>query len=210
MKRRASGLSVSDSGNPTRCGRGSARNTPRTVFSMTRTGTHSSATPRRFARRASIVLPVSSRSSAAGAPISCGKRRMPPQPGTIPSITSGRPSRVPGSSTTTRYRHASASSNPPPRQKPRTSASVGYLTCASRSNVSQPRLTIAIAPASSFTSPNSSTSAPAMKPFALPERITRPFGGSRSRRSSASFNSASTAADSVLMAAPALSNVSVA
>ncbi len=37
-----------------------------------RSGTHSSASPSFFARRASIVLPVSSRSSAAGAPASRG------------------------------------------------------------------------------------------------------------------------------------------
>ena len=36
---------------------------------MMRSGTHSSARPSFFARRASIVLPVSSRSSAAGAPV---------------------------------------------------------------------------------------------------------------------------------------------
>ncbi len=74
--------------------------------------------------------------------------------------------------------------------------------------MSQPRFTIAIASASVLTSPNSSMSAPAMKPFALPDAMTSPFGGSRSRRSSASFNSASTAADSVLVVVPALSNVS--
>ena len=61
-----------------------------------RGGTHSSASPRRFALRASIVLPVSSRSSAAGAPTSRGSRLMPPHPGTMPSITSGSPRRVDG------------------------------------------------------------------------------------------------------------------
>ena len=39
--------------------RGSALSTPRAVFSMIRAGTHSSAMPSRFARRASIVRPVS-------------------------------------------------------------------------------------------------------------------------------------------------------
>ncbi len=102
MKRRASGFSVNDNGNLSVRGGGSARSTPRAVASMIRTGTHSSAIPSFFARRASIVLPVSSRSSAAGAPASFGRRLMPPQPGTMPSMTSGRPSRVPGSSTTTR------------------------------------------------------------------------------------------------------------
>ena len=102
MKRRASGLSVSDSGSGSVRGGGSAFSTPRTVFSMMRAGTASSTMPSFLALRASTVLPVSMRSSAAGAPASRGRRFMPPQPGTIPSITSGRPSRVPGSSTATR------------------------------------------------------------------------------------------------------------
>ncbi len=94
--------SVSDSGKGSARGGGSAVSMPRTVFSTMRGGTHSSAMPSFFARRASIVLPVSMRSSAAGAPASRGRRFIPPHPGTMPSITSGRPSRVPGSSTTTR------------------------------------------------------------------------------------------------------------
>jgi len=102
MYRRAMGFSVSDSASGSARGGGSARSTPHAVASMMRGGTHSSARPNFFARRASIVLPVSSRSSAAGAPVSRGSRLMPPQPGTMPSITSGRPRRVPGSSTTTR------------------------------------------------------------------------------------------------------------
>ena len=48
MKRRASGCSVNDSGKSRRRGGGNARSTPRTVFSMMRTGTHSSASPRLF------------------------------------------------------------------------------------------------------------------------------------------------------------------
>ena len=100
--RRASGFSVAASANGSLCGSGSAFSTPRTVFSMMRAGTDSSTMPSFFALRASIVLPVSSMSRAAGPPVSRGSRLMPPQPGTIPSITSGRPMRVPGSSTATR------------------------------------------------------------------------------------------------------------
>ena len=65
-------------------------------------GTQSSARPRRFAFFASTLLPVSIRSSAAAGPISAGRRSMPPQPGTMPSMTSGSASLVPGSSTTMR------------------------------------------------------------------------------------------------------------
>src|SRR5437667_1484342 len=100
-----------------------------------------------------------------------------------------------------------ANSKPPPRQKPRTSAKVGYLTAARRSNASQPRLTMATASASFSTSPNSSTSAPAMKPFAFPEAMTSPLGGSRSSSSSASLSSASTSRDNVFVVVPALSKV---
>ena len=92
---------------------------------MTRAGTQSSAKPRRFAFFASTLLPVSIRSSAAAGPMSAGRRSMPPQPGTMPSMTSGSASFVPGSSTTRRWRQASASSRPPPMQWPRISASVG-------------------------------------------------------------------------------------
>ncbi len=208
MYGRSSGLSVSDSANGSERGAFFASSTPRAAFSITRAGTHSSASPSRFARRASMVRPLSSRSSAAGAPMSRGSRRMPPQPGTMPSITSGSPSRVPGSSTTIRYRHASASSSPPPRQKPRTSATVGYGTAASRSNVSHPRRTMATAPSASCTSRNSSTSAPAMKPLALPDAMTSPAGGSRSSASSAPLSSASASAESVFALAPALSKLS--
>jgi hypothetical protein len=85
----------------------------------------SSTSPSDFARRASSARPVSIMSSAAGAPMRAGRRSMPPQPGTMPSMTSGSEKRVPGSSTATMVRQASASSVPPPTQKPRTSAQVG-------------------------------------------------------------------------------------
>ncbi len=47
-----------------------------------------------------------------------------------------------------------------------------------------------------------------MKPALLPERITRPFGGSRSNSSSACASSRSASADSVLVDSPALSKIS--
>jgi hypothetical protein len=60
------------------------------------------------------------------------------------------------------------------------------------------------------TLPNSTTSAPAMKPFALPDRMMSPCGASRSSASSASFSSTSICCDSVLVVSPTRSNVSVA
>src|SRR5262245_27245984 len=55
---------------------------------------------------------------------------------------------------------------------------------------------------------NSPMSAPAMKPFGLAERSTRPFGMSRSRVASTSLSSASTSSESVLALAFALSSAS--
>src|SRR6516164_2858662 len=54
---------------------------------------------------------------------------------------------------------------------------------------------------------NSSMFAPAMKPALLPERITAPFGGSRSRVSSTAENSSSTSRPRVLAEESATSSV---
>ena len=92
-------------------------------------------------------------------------------------------------------------------QKPRTSARVGKGSAASWLNASQPRRTIASAPSTSATRVNSSTSAPAMKPESLPERITIPRGRSCPSRSTIAVNSAMTSAEKVFVDAPALSKV---
>src|SRR5690348_7142588 len=63
-------------------------------------------------------------------------------------------------------------------------------------------------PRASSMAPNSSTSAPAMNPFAFPERMTRPFGGCASSASSTCANPASTLFDSVFVVASARSRVS--
>src|SRR5215831_833384 len=55
---------------------------------------------------------------------------------------------------------------------------------------------------------NSSTSAPAMKPLSLPERITSPLGGCAESSSSTIPSSASTSCESVLVDAPSLSRTS--
>ena len=155
---------------------------PRAVFSMIR-ARHAFVRDRRAASRAGhrSCLPVSMRSSAAGAPASRGRRFIPPQPGTMPSMTSGRPEPRAGlvddDAIAARERElqpaaeAKAADRAPPSDTAR---------AASRSKVSQPRLTIASAAASSPIALNSSTSAPAMKPLALPDAMTRPRGGSRS------------------------------
>ena len=53
----------------------------------------------------------------------CVKRTVPPRPGCRPSITSGKPNRA--SSIAIRIWQASATSRPPPRQKPWITATVG-------------------------------------------------------------------------------------
>jgi hypothetical protein len=76
--------------------------TMRTVFSRIRSGTAWSTRPMRFARRASIALPVSRRSNALAGPTSFGSHCTPCHAGMIPSITSGSANRVLGSSSATR------------------------------------------------------------------------------------------------------------
>ena len=71
----------------------------------------------------------SCRSASASSPASdCirrVKRAVPPRPGCSPSITSGKPNRAP--SIAMRDWQASATSRPPPRQKPWITATVGNL-----------------------------------------------------------------------------------
>ncbi len=69
-----------------------------------------------FALRASMVLPVSISGIACIGLTRCVKRAVPPKPGCRPSITSGKPKRAP--SMAMRIWQASATSRPPPRQKP--------------------------------------------------------------------------------------------
>ena len=73
----------------------------RAVFSKIRSGTVWSASPIFFARPASIDFPVNIRSSAAAGPIFFGSHSMPCHAGTMPSMTSGKAKRVPGSSSAT-------------------------------------------------------------------------------------------------------------
>ena len=55
---------------------------------------------------------------AASAPACRMERAVPLKPGKMPSLTSGKPRRVPSSRVAMRQWQASASSSPPPRQKP--------------------------------------------------------------------------------------------
>ncbi|CSC35375.1 Uncharacterised protein [Vibrio cholerae] len=68
----------------------------------TECGTHASTTPNFLAFLARNCLPVKMRSSAGSKPIKRGKRCVPPEPGSKPNITSGKPRRVTSSSVQTR------------------------------------------------------------------------------------------------------------
>ena len=67
---------------------------------------------------ARIIEPVSIICMADSAPACRMERAVPLKPGKMPSFTSGKPMRVPSSRVAMRQWQASASSSPPPRQKP--------------------------------------------------------------------------------------------
>src|SRR5690606_19847791 len=180
----------------------------RPAFSKWRRGVTASTRPIFFARRASTARPVSIMSRALAAPTRGGRRFAPPHPGTMPSITSGSPIRLFGPSSMTRWRQASASSVPPPMQKPWTSATVGKGSEAMSSKASLPRSTKAHASSASLRRMNSSMSAPAAKPFSLAEWITRPLGGVARRCAAASRSSRRASLEKVFVPLPARSNAS--
>ena len=94
-----------------------------TAFRTCRSCVTASTSPSDFAFRASMVLPVSISGIACIGLTSCVKRAVPPRPGCRPSITSGKPNRA--SSIAIRIWQASATSSPPPRQKPWITATLG-------------------------------------------------------------------------------------
>ena len=121
--------------------------------------------------------------------------------GTMPSITSGSPSRVPAR----RRRRDSGRRAPTPSRRqdrsrapaPASETARGELLESIPAALDQRnRIVDALELA------ESSMSAPAMNPFSLPERITSPFGGSRGELVHAARSSSITAAESVLVDAP--------
>ncbi len=90
-------------------------------------------------------------------------------------------------------------------QKPWIAATVGQGNSAMRWKACCPRrIESTIVPFSSKAW-NSRMSAPAMKPLALAERITRPLGGSSAMRSTSASSSISTSCENVLTDSPARS-----
>ena len=102
---------------------------------------------------------------------------------------------------------ASASSSPPPMQKPWTIAVVGNGRSCSFCSTSQPARVKASASSGEAKRVNSSTSAPAMNAL-FAERTIMPLGESCAISSSASDSSASASFEKVLVDSPALSKVS--
>mmetsp|Transcript_5505 Transcript_5505/g.13639 ORF Transcript_5505/g.13639 Transcript_5505/m.13639 type:complete len:299 (+) Transcript_5505:1838-2734(+) len=86
-------------------------------------GTTSSTSPSFLAAPSLMGADVSIISSAFCRPTRRGRRCVPPNPGRMPSCSSGRPMRVPG--VHTRALHAMATSSPPPRATPWIAATVG-------------------------------------------------------------------------------------
>src|SRR5579862_1861357 len=158
------------------------------------------------ARRARSVLPVSIMVMACTGLISRVSRTVPPRPGCSPSKTSGKPKLA--SSMAMRKSQASATSSPPPRQKPWITATVGSGSRSRRSSTAWPRVSACTIGAGSVTPRNWAMSAPAMKPERLAERMTKPRGWSRSIFSSTALSSVSTSSDRVLALASFLSNKS--
>ncbi len=142
-------------------------------------GTERAIRPAFSARRASRARPVRIRSSATGSPIRRGSRTQPPNPGTIPSSTSGNPIWVRGSSLAIRESHASVNSAPPPRHTPSIAATVGTGRLASRPNAACARRISASACSRSVIDPIASMSAPAMNDPGLPLTTTTPVRSGR-------------------------------
>ena len=94
--------------------------------------TTSSISPVFFAFFGGSALPMRISGSALRIPMSCGMRTVPPQPGRMPTLVSGRPMLIEPSSAETRQVHASANSYPPPRQSPLIAATVGNGRAAMR------------------------------------------------------------------------------
>ena len=95
--------------------------------------TTSSTRPSSWASAGRNRLPCSRTPvSACAIPSSRTVRTTPPPPGSRPSVTSGKPNRLPGASSATRWWQASAISRPPPSAAPLSAATTGRPYFSSR------------------------------------------------------------------------------
>ena len=111
--------------------------------------------------------PLTNSGRAACGPIRRGSRWVPPQPGMMPSVTSGSPIWVLGWSVAIRWLQASANSVPPPRQAPSITATVGTGSAWKRSNSACTDTFRHFAASASGNASSSPMSAPAMKQSGL-------------------------------------------
>ena len=103
-----------------------------------------------------------------------GRRWLPPQPGKMLSLTSGR-AMLAFSLAAIRKRQASASSVPPPMQWPFITPTVGIFKAAIRSNRSCPLRAAVIASPAVFKASSSSRLAPPINSHSLAKQITTVF-----------------------------------
>ena len=122
----------------------------------------SSTRPAASASLAGIGSPDRIIGSAFSMPTRRGSRCVPPAPGMIPSLISGRPSRVPAAAT--RKWQPIVSSSPPPSGVPCTAAMVGFFT-------SSMMVITSIRPGGCGGLPNSVMSAPATNVRPAPVRM---------------------------------------
>ncbi len=145
-------------------------------------GTSSSTSPSSSASAGVNRFPDSSTfSSPAVIPRRRTTRTTPPQAGSSPSPTSGRPSSLPGTSATIRWWLASASSRPPPSAAPLIAATTGVPRISiARSCALMPFRCVVNRAASSACRPSSSFRSPPAKNVFFAEVSTTPVMCSRS------------------------------
>ncbi len=142
---------------------------------------------------ASIIAPLRMSCVATPRPTSRGRRCVPPKPGRMPSLTSGCPNRA--RSDATRMWQASASSQPPPRAKPFTAATIGFWSRSKREKTAWPRVQKR-RPADGSRREISSMSAPATKARPAPVTITASISSESWIFVTASSSSSTSEADS--------------
>src|SRR5690242_1092941 len=134
--------------------------------------------------------------SAFPGPIRCGKRYVPPQPGSRPRRHSGNATAVTPEEIV-RYEQCSASSRPPPRAAPFTNANDGTLSSPSRRNTACPSRAMVRASSRAAISGAPLRSAPTAKMNGLPVTPTAAMSVRAATASSASFSDCSPAGPNV-------------
>ena len=138
--------------------------------------------------------------SASGNPTKRGKRCVPPHPGIMPNLTSGKPILVFGLSVAKRKLHANASSQPPPTQAPSITATVVCGNCSRALKIFNPCCAFSFAISTLSICCSSSIAAPAIKISFLALSKLTTFCGAVSISLITSNSSFISSADSLLIA----------